>query len=32
MAIAITKFSGVIILAINALKMFVVFTAGANHY
>jgi len=31
MTITITEFSGMIILAINTLKVFVVFTAGANH-
>jgi len=31
MAITITEFSGMIILAINTLKVFVIFTAGANH-
>ena len=32
MAITVTKFSGVIILAIDTFKVFVIFTAGANHY
>jgi hypothetical protein len=32
MTITVTEFSGVIILAINTFKMFVIFTAGANHY
>jgi len=31
MTITITEFSGMIILAINALKVFVIFTAGTNH-
>jgi len=32
MTITVTEFSGMIILAINALKVFMVFTARANHY
>jgi len=32
MTITITEFSGMIILAINTLKVFVIFTTGANHY
>jgi len=32
MTITITEFGGMIILAINTLKVFMIFTAGADHY
>jgi hypothetical protein len=31
MTIAVTKLGSVIVLAINTLEVFMVFTAGANH-